>query len=77
MATIYSNPSTTVFREVNNTLEAPGQRAPLVVGGRNFTTITDVVTDVNLKPAPLGLVHRLRLRAVPCSASMSPACCTC
>ena len=53
MATIYSNPNTTIFREVDNTLEAPGQRAPLVVGGRNFGSITDVVTGVNLKPAPL------------------------
>ena len=56
MATIYSNPRTTVFREIDNTTlnEPPGQRAPLVLGGRDFTAVTDVVTDVNLKPAPLG-----------------------
>ncbi|HEX8324224.1 MAG TPA: NrfD/PsrC family molybdoenzyme membrane anchor subunit [Tepidisphaeraceae bacterium] len=53
MATIYSNPQTVIYREIDNTNEPPGQRAPLVVGGRNFTSITDVVTDVNLKPAPL------------------------
>ena len=56
MATIYSNPQTLIYREIDNTTlnEAPGTRAPLVVGGRDFTSVTDVVTDVNLKPNKLG-----------------------
>jgi len=56
MATIFSNPQSLVYREIDNTVatEPPGTRSPLVVGGLNFTTITDTVTKVNLRPVPIG-----------------------
>jgi len=54
MATIYTNPNTRIFREIDNAIEVPGKRAPLVVGGHDFNAITEIVTDINLKPAPLG-----------------------
>jgi len=56
MATIFSNPQSLVYREIDNTVatEPPGMRSPLVVGTHNFSTITDAVTNVNLRPAPIG-----------------------
>lgn len=40
--------------EIDNTIEDPRGRAPLVLGNKSFAQVTDVVTDVNFRPTPLG-----------------------
>src|SRR5688572_2514108 len=54
MAVIYSEPNSVIYREIDNTQEIPGKRGPLVLGGHDLKGITDVVTNVNLKPALTG-----------------------
>jgi len=54
MAVIYSEPNSVIYREIDNTLEIPGKRGPLVLGGHSLGEITDIVTNVNLKPALTG-----------------------
>jgi len=38
--------------EVDNTLEVPGKRAPLVLGNKNFADVTDTVTSITLHKTP-------------------------
>src|SRR5580704_19276718 len=38
--------------EADNTTEDPRFRAPLVTGGRDFTTVTNLVANVMERPAP-------------------------
>ena len=38
--------------EVDNTLERPGQRAPLILGGKGFTEVTETVTNITYAKTP-------------------------
>ncbi|MEA2736024.1 MAG: hypothetical protein QOE14_2475, partial [Humisphaera sp.] len=38
--------------EVDNTVERPGERAPLVLGGMDLTDVTDTVTSITLRKTP-------------------------
>src|SRR5688572_7899141 len=38
--------------EVDNTVERPGQRAPLILGGKGFTEVTETVTRINAVKTP-------------------------
>jgi Ni/Fe-hydrogenase subunit HybB-like protein len=42
----------TAVGEIDNTLEIPGQRAPLVTGGHDFSSLTDTVAAVWEAPRP-------------------------
>jgi molybdopterin-containing oxidoreductase family membrane subunit len=42
----------TVTATYDNTLETPGRRAPLVLGGHDYTSVTQVVCDVAEAPKP-------------------------
>ncbi len=44
--------ATTVEHHVDNTIERPGERAPLVLGGLNYSEITRTVCDVAERPRP-------------------------
>ncbi len=37
-------------REIDNTVDHPGHRAPLVLGGKKFADVTDTVTNVAFRP---------------------------
>jgi hypothetical protein len=76
MATIYSDPSTVIYREIDNAVEIPGKRAPLVLGGRDFRSVTDVVTDVNFKECPLGwyIGFGVSLMLWACTSPAWPTC---
>src|SRR5437773_9639340 len=38
--------------EVDNTIDIPGTRAPLVLGNKNFADVTDTVTSITLHKTP-------------------------
>src|SRR5439155_10362251 len=38
--------------EVDNTIDIPGKRAPLVLGNKNFADVTDTVTSITLHKTP-------------------------
>lgn len=44
--------ATTADQLVNNTLDDPDHRAPLVLGGLDYSGITEVVTDIAERPKP-------------------------
>ena len=44
--------ATTAEHLVNNTIDDPGHRAPLVLGGLDYSGITEVVTDIAERPKP-------------------------
>ncbi|MCY2973644.1 MAG: polysulfide reductase NrfD [Planctomycetota bacterium] len=48
MASISINP-----REIDNTVELPGQRAPLITGKQTFNSVTEMVCAVAEKPQPM------------------------
>jgi Ni/Fe-hydrogenase subunit HybB-like protein len=48
MASISINP-----REIDNTVELPGQRAPLITGKQTFSSVTEMVCAVAEKPQPM------------------------
>ena len=41
-----------IVGEIDNTLDIPGQRAPLVTGGHDFSSLTDTVAAVWEAPRP-------------------------
>jgi Ni/Fe-hydrogenase subunit HybB-like protein len=47
-ATLTSNP-----REIDNTVDIPGRRAPLITGKQTFTSVTDMVCRVAEDPQPM------------------------
>lgn len=42
----------TIVAPVDNTIETPGHRAPLVLGGRNYTDVTENVCEIAEAPKP-------------------------
>ena len=46
------NLPTTARGEIDNTHDVPGERAPLVTGGLDFTGVTDTVVGVMMRPKP-------------------------
>jgi molybdopterin-containing oxidoreductase family membrane subunit len=52
MATIHSNPE--ALRMVDNTTDDPLVRAPLVLGGKGFTEVTEAVAGIPQRKTPLG-----------------------
>lgn len=42
----------TITAPYDNTIETPGQRAPLVLGGHDYTSVTKVVCDIAETPQP-------------------------
>lgn len=54
MALTYYKPTSIIHREIDNAIDIPGKRGPLVLGGRDFGSVTKVVTDVNLTEIPFG-----------------------
>ncbi|MFA7238021.1 MAG: hydrogenase, partial [Phycisphaeraceae bacterium] len=48
MATITSQPDPSLIAD--NRAETPGTRAPLVLGGRDFDSVTALVSDIALNP---------------------------
>ena len=55
MATLFSNPTSFIDRgEVDNTIDIPGRRAPLVLGGKDFGDVTATVARVAEMPTPIG-----------------------
>jgi Ni/Fe-hydrogenase subunit HybB-like protein len=42
----------TLTATTDNTIETPGQRSPLVLGGHNYTSVTQIVCDIAESPKP-------------------------
>ena len=52
MSVIPVNELPRIDHEVDNTVEDPRLRAPLVLGGKDFSEVTETVTSINLRKTP-------------------------